>query len=291
MPAPRRPAAPRSGAGDDATRDGDRRTPAPRTPAPRSPAPRTASVPRSPAPAARNPAARTPATPRTGVPQQSVPRPATPRPAASRARSAPPRPSAGRPSSSRPGRGGGSGGDRRVGRAESVQQRLPRLFTVRAMVMFVVLSIAFVLVFPTLRQYLDQQVTLEQLRAEVAAAEQDNEDLEAELDRWSDPAYVEAQARERLAFVMPGERALRVADPEVVPEETAGGDPAAPGAVESDDPTRPWYAQLWDSVQVAGSAGTGPSEGSAGTGTTGDNGTAPDGTGIEGSAGPTAPTP
>jgi cell division protein FtsB len=182
-----------------------------------------------------------------------------------------------------------------------VQQRLPRLFTVRAMVMFVVLSIAFVLVFPTLRQYLDQQVRLEQLRAEVAAAEQDNEELQAELDRWSDPAYVEAQARERLAFVMPGERALRVADPEVVPDDTAT-DPAAtttPGTVESDDPTRPWYAQLWDSVQVAGAAGTGATgdtgtgtDGSTGTGATGDNGTAPDGTGTEGSDGePTAPTP
>ncbi|WP_239068686.1 FtsB family cell division protein [Cellulomonas pakistanensis] len=178
-----------------------------------------------------------------------------------------------------------------------MQQRLPRLFTVRAMVMFVVLSIAFVLVFPTLRQYLDQQVQLEQLRAEVAAAEQDNEDLEAELARWSDPAYVEAQARERLAFVMPGERALRVADPEVVPDASAGENPAAPGPVESDDPTRPWYAQLWDSVQVAGSAGTGErgsaeQPGSAGTGATGDNGTASDaGTGTEESEGPTAPTP
>jgi len=166
-----------------------------------------------------------------------------------------------------------------------VQQRLPRLFTVRALVMFVVLSIAFVLVFPTLRQYLDQQVQLEQLRAEVARAEQDNDDLQAELDRWSDPAYVEAQARERLAFVMPGERALRVADPEIVPQAPAG-DGQAPTATTSadEDPTRPWYAQVWDSVQVAGSAGTG-----TGTGAAGDNGTAPaDGTPGEGS-GATAP--
>jgi cell division protein FtsB len=158
-----------------------------------------------------------------------------------------------------------------------VQQRLPRLFTVRALVMFVVLSIAFVLVFPTLRQYLDQQVALEQLRAEVAQAEQQNEDLEAELDRWSDPAYVEAQARERLAFVMPGERALRVADPEVVPDETADDAAATtPTPVEPDDPTRPWYAQIWDSVQVAGVAGTGSADPSTGTGTTGENGTVPD---------------
>ncbi|WP_454051198.1 septum formation initiator family protein [Cellulomonas sp. Marseille-Q8402] len=290
MPAPRRPAAPRSGAPDD-----DRA----RTPAPRTPAPRTSAVPRSPSPspgtvgAPATPRTGVPATPRTGAPQQSVPRPATPRPAGSRARSGPaaaPRPSATRPSSSRPG-GSRSSGDRRPGRAETVQQRLPRLFTVRALVMFVVLSIAFVLVFPTLRQYLDQQVQLEQLRAEVARAEQDNEDLQAELDRWSDPAYVEAQARERLAFVMPGERALRVADPEVVPEQPADDAATTPTPVEPDDPTRPWYAQIWDSVQVAGVAGTGSEGTSTGTGAAGDNGVVPDdGTDGSGPAG-TEPGP
>ncbi|VTR77666.1 hypothetical protein CHMI_02438 [Cellulomonas hominis] len=167
-----------------------------------------------------------------------------------------------------------------------MQQRVPRLFTVRALVMLLVLSIAFVLVFPTLRQYLDQQVELEQLRAEVARAEQDNEDLQAELDRWSDPAYVEAQARERLAFVMPGERALRVADPEVVPEAPATEETLpGPAAVDTEDPTRPWYAQVWDSVQVAGVAGTGGTAPSPDPATSGENGPVPaDGTDGSGSA-------
>jgi cell division protein FtsL len=136
-----------------------------------------------------------------------------------------------------------------------VQQRVPRLFSVRALVLLIVLAVAFILVFPTLRQYLNQQVQLQQSRAEVAAAQQRNEDLQAELDRWSDPAYVEAQARERLAFVMPGEQALRVADPETVPEQSSSADASDGPAVEA-DPTRPWYAQIWDSVQVAGVAGT-----------------------------------
>lgn len=176
-----------------------------------------------------------------------------------------------------------------------MQQRIPRLFTVRALVMLVVVSIAFVLVFPTLRQYLDQQVQLEQLRSEVARAERGNEDLQAELDRWSDPKYVEAQARERLAFVMPGERALRVADPETVPDTSATADDATTGpAVESGDPTRPWYAQVWDSVQIAGTAGTG-TEDAVDPAPAGENGSAPqDGAGAtdpatDGTS--TAPTP
>jgi cell division protein FtsB len=225
------------------------------------------------------------AQPARAVPRPATPRTSTPRPAAPRVRSTPsstPRSTASHPAA-RPdggGRGGSGGGRGQGGRAESVQQRVPRLFTVRALVMLIVLSIAFVLVFPTLRQYLDQQVQLEQLRAQVAAAEQDNDDLQAELDRWSDPAYVEAQARERLAFVMPGERALRVSDPEVVPEETTGTDTSAGVAVEA-DPSRPWYAQIWDSVQVAGAAGTGTTvdEESAGTG---DNGSASTGDATDG---------
>lgn len=140
-----------------------------------------------------------------------------------------------------------------------MQQRVPRLFTVRALVMLIVLAVAFILVFPTMRSYLNQQVQLQQSRADVAAAEQRNEDLQAELDRWSDPAYVEAQARERLAFVMPGEQALRVADPETVPEQSPDAGASDGPAVES-DPTRPWYAQIWDSVQVAGVAGTGDTQ-------------------------------
>lgn len=137
-----------------------------------------------------------------------------------------------------------------------MQQRVPRLFTIRALVLLVVITMAFIMVFPTLRSYLDQQVRLQALRADVAATEQMNTELQAELDRWSDPAYVEAQARERLAFVMPGERALRVADPETVPEvaSTAG---AGGGGLSTSGPELPWYTQIWDSVQVAGQAGTG----------------------------------
>ncbi len=151
-----------------------------------------------------------------------------------------------------------------------MQQRVPRLFTVRALVLLVVLSIAFVLVFPTLRQYLDQQVQLDALRAEVTAAEQNNEDLQAELDRWSDPAYVEAQARERLAFVMPGERALRVSDPEVVEGDSTTTTDTTTDTTDETSSTEPWYAQIWDSVQVAGAAGTGTTTDEEPTGS-GDN--------------------
>lgn len=196
-------------------------------------------------PSARRPAApgaRTATTSRTaervnGSPK--VPPRASRRPTGSR-------PST-RPASSTPARG--------VPRAEVVQQRLPRMLTVRAMVLGLVLLLAFVLVYPTLHSYLEQRTQLAQLRAQVTAAQQHNADLQAELKRWDDPAYVKAQARERLNFVMPGETAFRVVDPQTVPDTAA----KAPTAAATDGSaavgsTQPWYLDVWQSVRAAGAA-------------------------------------
>jgi cell division protein FtsB len=168
-----------------------------------------------------------------------------------------------------------------VPRAETVQVRIPRLFTVRVMVMGVVMLLAFILVFPTLRSYLQQREELRQLGAQVTAARADNDDLTNKLKRWDDPAYVVAQARERLAFVLPGETAYRVQDPESVPDTPAAtssaASAAAPGAASGDSTTtEPWYQVIWGSVLVAG----GTSNSAA---TSGDNGTAP----TDGSSTPT----
>jgi cell division protein FtsB len=128
---------------------------------------------------------------------------------------------------------------------------MPRLFSVRVLVFSLVVLLAFILVSPTLHSYLQQRQDLEDLRRQVAAAKARNEDLEADLKRWDDPAYVIAQARERLSFVMPGEMAFRVQDPETVPDTsvTTSG-PAA--TVQGEDVTQPWYTTVWDSVQIAG---------------------------------------
>lgn len=127
---------------------------------------------------------------------------------------------------------------------------MPRLFTARAMVLAVVVLLAFVLVYPTLHAYIAQRAALASLDAQVAAAQHQNDELANELSRWQDPAYVTSQARQRLAFVLPGERAYRVVDPGVVQETpTASNGPA--GAVQ-DSASSPWYSSVWQSVQVAG---------------------------------------
>lgn len=115
----------------------------------------------------------------------------------------------------------------------------------------------FTLLFPTVRAYLGQQAELGALATKVTTAEQDEESLRHELDRWQDPAYVAAQARARLGYVMPGETSYRVIDPEVVvedPEADGGADLTAGPTVPVGGGLAPWYTTIWESVQVAGAA-------------------------------------
>ncbi|NLF04204.1 MAG: septum formation initiator family protein [Actinomycetales bacterium] len=113
-----------------------------------------------------------------------------------------------------------------------------------------VIILAAAVLMPTVRAYFAQQDELRELRAEVEDARTEVEDLEAEVARWDDPAFVVAQARERLAYVFPGETPYTVIDPEFV-QTHAEGSPAAarlPGA----DASAPWFEVMWDSILVAG---------------------------------------
>ena len=121
----------------------------------------------------------------------------------------------------------------------------------RALVLAGVIALAFALVWPSLRVFAEQQVDYEALQAERAEAQAEVDALEAELARWDDPNYVQAQARERLAYVFPGESPFRVLDPELAR-------PAAEGSVdalaEGEDPTAegPWYERLWSTMERDG---------------------------------------
>lgn len=113
-----------------------------------------------------------------------------------------------------------------------------------------IVALALALVLPSLRVYMDQQRELSQLRAERDAARAEVDDLTAELARWDDPAFIVAQARERLAYVFPGETPYRVIDPEFV---TASAPDSAAGMADHDPAAGlPWYDNLWGSVVATG---------------------------------------
>ena len=120
----------------------------------------------------------------------------------------------------------------------------------RAAVLTGVVILAVAVLLPTLRVYFDQQAELSELRAEVEQERAEVAGLEAEVARWDDPAFLQAQARERLAYVFPGETPYRVIDPEFVTTH-AEGSPASDRAAQ-EDPDTVWYDVMWASLDQAG---------------------------------------
>lgn len=127
-----------------------------------------------------------------------------------------------------------------------------RLSGFMVIMMGLVVLAAFVLV-PTIGTYVDQRQQLAALAASVALSQEELEDLEAQRDRWRDPAYITTQARERLYYVRPGEVVYLVdndlTDAQVPQEE-------APVSEEVEQTRTDWMAQLVRSVTEAGLAQT-----------------------------------
>ena len=94
------------------------------------------------------------------------------------------------------------------------------------------------------RQWLEGRAELARLAAEGTAYDERIADLEAQLARQADPDWTARQARERLAYVLPGDRLVVVVDGEAA-EGDAGTLP------ETDTAPRPWYEELLGSVAEA----------------------------------------
>jgi len=67
------------------------------------------------------------------------------------------------------------------------------------------LALAVVVLAPSLRLLVEQQQQIAALERGVAEQRAEVDEFQSELNRWSDPAYIESQARQRLLFVYPGE--------------------------------------------------------------------------------------
>jgi len=91
-----------------------------------------------------------------------------------------------------------------------------------------------------LREFLAQRGDIGDMRAQQAAARGRVAELQAEKTRLADPAYVAAEARRRLHYVLPGETAYIVIQPSAAPTSDSPVSAAAP-----------WYSQVWGSVQAA----------------------------------------
>lgn len=131
----------------------------------------------------------------------------------------------------------------------------PRGLTRRAAVLALLLVVVAVLLAPYLRAYVQQRAEIAALEQEVAERRQRVAELEEQSRRWQDPAYVAAQARERLRFVWPGETGYVVLD--APQEQQRAADPARAAAVGAAGEGA-WFSGLWASVVEAGEDGTAP---------------------------------
>ncbi|WP_295823428.1 septum formation initiator family protein [uncultured Microbacterium sp.] len=108
----------------------------------------------------------------------------------------------------------------------------------------------FVLV-PTVGTYMDQRQQIQALRSAVQLSQSEVSDLQTQRDRWSDPAYIRTQARERLGYTFPGEVVYLIDN-----DLPASATPQEQDEVSGDvGQTRTdWMAQLVRSVTSSGAA-------------------------------------
>jgi len=125
--------------------------------------------------------------------------------------------------------------------------------TARFIAISVVIFIIAVTIAPPAQRFFTQRAQINAIEAELTSRKARLAEAEIELQKWRDPNYVKSQARERLHFVLPGERQYIVLGVET--EESANEKKKTPVATRQFG-SAPWYTKLISSIQqVASSTG------------------------------------
>jgi cell division protein FtsB len=116
----------------------------------------------------------------------------------------------------------------------------------RAAILAAVICVLTLTIAGPVRTYFAQRTEMKQLAASEAALRRQIADLEQQKVKLADPAYIAAQARERLGFVKPGDIPYQVQLP---PTAALPADPGSqPALVATNDP---WYTSLWHTIADA----------------------------------------
>lgn len=121
--------------------------------------------------------------------------------------------------------------------------------TARAIALTVVLLILTISYATSLRIYFSQAHEISATKTEIAERQQRIRDLQGELARWDDEAYVKTQARERLGWVVPGETGYTVVGADGKP--LGGGAQISAEEGTAEQPQDSWWSKLWGSVEAA----------------------------------------
>lgn len=106
--------------------------------------------------------------------------------------------------------------------------------------------VALATLVPTLNSYVSQRQQLAAAQEQVSQREAQVQELQHRVERWEDPNFVAAQARERLLYAMPGETQYRLTDTSGRDVPLTEDQKVAEAAAQED-----WYDGLWTSVEAA----------------------------------------
>jgi cell division protein FtsB len=110
------------------------------------------------------------------------------------------------------------------------------------------LVLGVIVLAPSLKLLIQQRTEIANLQKSVVAQKNAVSSLKGQVARWDDPAYIEAQARNRLLFVFPGEYSFLV-----IPESGAGlGTTTAPISKHIQTTQIDWVQALTSSLLKSG---------------------------------------
>ncbi|TFV61033.1 septum formation initiator family protein [Mycobacterium sp. PS03-16] len=113
----------------------------------------------------------------------------------------------------------------------------------RAAILAAVVCVLTLTIAGPVRTYFAQRTEMKQLKATEEQLRAQIAELEQQKVKLADPAFIAAQARERLGFVKPGDIPYQVQLPPGA--VTPGGPEAQPETAPSGDP---WYTSLWHTI-------------------------------------------
>lgn len=130
---------------------------------------------------------------------------------------------------------------------KSRRRRSSRPRNGRALTLAIILFLFALTLAPPIKHYFTQKAQINSLRSQLASDRAALDAARKELELWKDPSYVKSQARERLHFVLPGERQYIVTGgqgDQTNTDQTKVADQLPDGA--------PWYGRLIASITESG---------------------------------------
>lgn len=126
-----------------------------------------------------------------------------------------------------------------------------------SVVMLGIVVLFVVVLAPSLRTLIQQQHEIAAKQEQVAAAKADVATKKKDVARWDDPAYIEAQARDRLLYVYPGETSYLVIGADGRSTDsgattTTTTDAGTPVSTEVQTPKVDWVSAMMSSVLKSG---------------------------------------